>query len=105
MAAKDWMAIRTAEEVSVSARVTASAKSIRLALVDAHGFVCRAAASLGVSVETVRWYVHRTGLSALLLEWRRAAGWTGGRPRLSETRKRRNQRRWYQQRRANAARC
>lgn len=86
----------------MSARVTASASSIRLALVDACGFICRAAAILGVSVEAVRWHVRRAGLSALLLEWRRAAGWTGGRPRLVETRKRRNQRRWYQQRRARA---
>lgn len=68
---------------------------IRLALVDASGFICRAAANLGISRDAVSWYVRRARLSALLSEWRRASGWNGGRPRKEDSRKRVNGRRWY----------
>lgn len=64
-----------------------SRAQIRLALVDAHGFIAHAARNIGMSYATMRDHVRRYELGALLREWRQRRGWRGGRPLGSRTRR------------------
>lgn len=67
-------------------RIEVDRRAMRLAIVDANGFVERAAKSLGVTRCTLARRLREAGLDEYAREWRRKTGWRYGRPRAAKAR-------------------
>jgi DNA-binding NtrC family response regulator len=59
-------------------RIDIDRRVLRMAIVDAHGFVQRAAKALGVSRYTITRRLEETGLDAEAEQWRKRTGWRFG---------------------------
>lgn len=64
-------------------RIEVDRREMRLAIVDAKGFVGAAAKRLGVTRSTLVRRLKDAGLDEYAREWRRKTGWRFGRPRKS----------------------
>jgi len=67
----------------VSRRIDVEVEQLRAELERSHGFIARAARSLGVHRLTLRRRVIEAGLESVALSMRQATGWTSGAPRVT----------------------